>query len=140
MIGRRCKGRKALSLPVLIGRGLEGNALGVAVWSLHRGSESQAKAPICQGSRDPNARAMAVLYGAALAPLAKFLGGDAGGVTPVPIPNTEVKPFRADGTARATARESRSPPGVIPAGGELALSPAISFWGGTVHHDDQAAA
>ena len=75
-----------------------------------------------------------------MAPLAKFLGGDAGGVTPVPIPNTEVKPFRADGTARATARESRSPPGVIPAGGERELSPAISFWGGIVYHDDQAAA
>jgi hypothetical protein len=28
-------------------------------------------------------------------------------VTPVPIPNTEVKPLRADGTARATAWETR---------------------------------
>src|SRR5205814_553667 len=33
-------------------------------------------------------------------------------VTPVPIPNTEVKPLRADGTARATAWETRSLPGV----------------------------
>src|SRR5438105_15792784 len=32
--------------------------------------------------------------------------------TPVPIPNTEVKPLRADGTARATAWETRSLPGV----------------------------
>ena len=30
--------------------------------------------------------------------------------TPVPIPNTEVKPFRADGTWLETARESRSLP------------------------------
>ena len=37
-------------------------------------------------------------------------GGYIGGVTPVPIPNTEVKPSRADGTARATAWESRSLP------------------------------
>jgi hypothetical protein len=40
-----------------------------------------------------------------------FSGGYIGGVTPVPIPNTEVKPSRADGTPRETARESRSPPG-----------------------------
>ena len=33
-------------------------------------------------------------------------------VTPVPIPNTEVKPLWADGTARATAWETRSLPGL----------------------------
>ena len=38
-------------------------------------------------------------------------GGDAGGATPVPIPNTEVKSSWADGTAWATAWESRSLPG-----------------------------
>ena len=32
--------------------------------------------------------------------------------SPVPIPNTEVKPSRAHGTARATAWESRSSPGL----------------------------
>ena len=37
-------------------------------------------------------------------------GGDAERATPVPIPNTEVKPLRADGTARAAVWESRSPP------------------------------
>ena len=37
-------------------------------------------------------------------------GGYFGGVTPVPIPNTEVKPTRADGTAREAVWESRSPP------------------------------
>ena len=42
----------------------------------------------------------------------EFLGGYAEGVTPVPIPNTEVKPLRADGTARVTVWESRSPPGI----------------------------
>ena len=31
--------------------------------------------------------------------------------TPVPIPNTEVKPFCADGTARAAVWESRTRPG-----------------------------
>ena len=39
-----------------------------------------------------------------------FSGGNVGGVPPVPIPNTEVKPSRADGTPRETARESRSLP------------------------------
>ena len=41
-----------------------------------------------------------------------FSGGYVVGVTPVPIPNTEVKPYGADGTARETVWESRSPPGL----------------------------
>ena len=40
----------------------------------------------------------------------KLAGGYSGGVTPVPIPNTEVKPSCADGTCGATHRESRSSP------------------------------
>ena len=39
-------------------------------------------------------------------------GGHRIRVTPVPIPNTEVKPDTADGTARETAWESRSLPAV----------------------------
>ena len=50
-------------------------------------------------------------------PLAfKFPGGHTAGVTPVPIPNTEVKPRRADDTARVTVWERRSLPGLIPKG------------------------
>lgn len=37
-------------------------------------------------------------------------GGFSDGVTPVLIPNTEVKPIRADGTWTAGSRESRSLP------------------------------
>ena len=37
-------------------------------------------------------------------------GGDGKGETPVPIPNTAVKPLSADGTARETVWESRTPP------------------------------
>src|ERR1043165_6848414 len=37
-------------------------------------------------------------------------GGHGGGDTPGPIPNPEVKPSSADGTARATGWESRSLP------------------------------
>src|SRR5205814_5119191 len=42
----------------------------------------------------------------------KVSGDHTGGATPVPIPNTEVKPSRAYGTARVTAWESRSSPGL----------------------------
>jgi RimJ/RimL family protein N-acetyltransferase len=37
-------------------------------------------------------------------------GGHSGGGTPLPIPNRAVKPASADGTRRATSRESRTPP------------------------------
>ena len=43
----------------------------------------------------------------------KFFGGDSEEVTPVPIPNTEVKVFSADGTARETEWESRTPPKIF---------------------------
>ena len=39
-----------------------------------------------------------------------LFGGHSGEAPPVPIPNTEVKLFSADGTAWATMWESRSPP------------------------------
>ena len=39
-----------------------------------------------------------------------FAGGYSGGATPVPIPNTEVKPSSAHGTALVTGWESRSLP------------------------------
>ena len=42
----------------------------------------------------------------------QFPGGLTARVTPVPIPNTEVKPRRADDTALETTRERRSPPGL----------------------------
>src|SRR5262245_24865639 len=39
-------------------------------------------------------------------------GGYGGGVTPLPIPNREVKPSSADGTARETGWESWTPPSI----------------------------
>src|ERR1700687_4466901 len=47
-------------------------------------------------------------------PGAKHAGGHRSRVTPVPIPNTEVKLATADGTAWETVWESRSLPAVIP--------------------------
>src|SRR5258706_14350773 len=41
-----------------------------------------------------------------------FSGECSGGDTPVPIPNTAVKPPSANGTARASVWESRSSPGI----------------------------
>src|SRR5215475_15160858 len=46
-------------------------------------------------------------------PDTKYAGGHRIRVTPVPIPNTEVKPDTADGTARETVWESRSLPAVF---------------------------
>src|SRR5215467_4942206 len=46
-------------------------------------------------------------------PGTKYAGGHRSRVTPVPIPNTEVKPATADGTAWETVWESRSLPAVI---------------------------
>ena len=43
----------------------------------------------------------------------KYSGGNGERDPPVPIPNTEVKPFSADGTWLETARESRSLPDSI---------------------------
>ena len=40
----------------------------------------------------------------------RSFGGHSGGVTPVPIPNTEVKPSSADGTWDERPWESRTPP------------------------------
>ena len=41
-------------------------------------------------------------------------GGNGVGETPVPIPNTAVKPYRVDGTAWETVWESRSLPVLNP--------------------------
>ena len=43
----------------------------------------------------------------------QFLGGDRRGETPVPIPNTVVKPSTADGTCLKRGRESMKLPGLI---------------------------
>jgi hypothetical protein len=43
----------------------------------------------------------------------RFPGGYGGGATPVPIPNTAVKPSCADGTAALPWWESRTLPGIF---------------------------
>src|SRR4028118_606358 len=56
-------------------------------------------------------------------------GDDSGGDTPLPIPNREVKPASADGTARETLWESRSSPIFLWADQPVSL-PAVSFVAG----------
>jgi hypothetical protein len=60
-----------------------------------------SKAPHIQSSSNPGV-------------LAEYAGGHRIRVTPVPIPNTEVKPDTADGTAWETVWESRSLPALLP--------------------------
>ncbi len=66
----------------------------------------------------------------------RFFAGDySGGETPVPIPNTAVKPASAHGTARATGWESRSLPAQsfrplrqpIPRRGLFLLTPTLTI-------------
>src|SRR5215510_3914198 len=87
LIGRRWKHGNVCSRPVLIGRGL-----GLT-------NDIRARYGVLR-ERTP----------AGVPRVTSDFGGYGGGVTPVPIPNTEVKPSRADGTWQETAWESRSPP------------------------------
>ena len=64
----------------------------------------------CQGAKAGAIRPRERGESVARVELDTFSGGNGEGVPPVPIPNTEVKPFSADGTWLDTARESRSPP------------------------------
>lgn len=59
--------------------------------------------------------------------ITSFSGDDVGGAIPDPIPNSEVKPSRADGTARARAWESRSLPGLFLKAPKLSCFGAFSF-------------
>ena len=52
-----------------------------------------------------------------------FSGGDRRGETPVPIPNTEVKPSTGDGTIRAVLWESSKLPGFF------IKKPHVKTWG-----------
>ena len=61
-------------------------------------------------------------------PGSKFPGGHRGRVTPVPIPNTEVKPATADGTACVGVWESRSLPGLFLSTSPLCVSSQRAFF------------
>ena len=81
---------------ILIGRGLDFDAKSKRLIGKRLRKFRSRMLCSCQGVREKN----------------KFTisGDDGEGVPPVPIPNTEVKPFSADGTWLDTARESRTLP------------------------------
>ena len=61
----------------------------------------------------------------------KISGGDIEEATPDPIPNSEVKLFGADGTAREAVWESRTLPGLLRRGSIAnAIGPFRLLWPG----------
>lgn len=67
-----------------------------------------------------------------LSDVGEVSGGHSEGVTPVPIPNTAVKPLHADGTARETWWESRSLPGLISSLPDVIVGEALLFCAGRI--------
>ena len=57
-------------------------------------------------------------------------GGHSGRETPGPIPNPEVKPASANGTAPDRMWESRTPPNIFSDGGHLRMVPIAIVWTG----------
>ena len=104
MIGRRCKARERLSRAPLIGRALRdaSNVPPLPV-VLKAFPSSSAVRPPGRPERRP-----APTQPAPQRP--PGAGGHGGRGTPGPIPNPEVKPASADGTAGATLWETRAPP------------------------------
>src|SRR5258708_28658815 len=87
------------------------------------------------GPQATKLKAPAALQG----PVDEFPGGHRSRVTPVPIPNTEVKLATADGTAWVTAWESRSLPGLFSTTSPL-LERAAGFFCGAIHSQTPAQA
>ena len=63
----------------------------------------------------------------------RFSGDFVGRVTPVPIPNTEVKPAGADGTARVTVWESRKSPELFQEGPLDSIRAGLLVFSRTTH-------
>ena len=72
---------------------------------------SGCKYVVCNISRVSTITPLVALAGLGLlCSFERISGGNGGGVTPVPIPNTAVKPSSADGTWDASPWKSRSLP------------------------------
>ena len=93
MIGQRWKCGNTCRLLILIGRGLDFK------------SANETKKV-----RKMSVFSMCSCQDAGALDKRRISGGNGEGVPPVPIPNTEVKPFSAESTWLDTAREDRSPP------------------------------
>ena len=104
MIGRRCKARERLSRAPLIGRALRDTYTSPPPPTVLKEPLPQA---LC-GPQGAFKRLPAPQLPAPQRP--PGAGGSGGRGTPGPIPNPEVKPASAEGTAGATLWESRAPP------------------------------
>src|SRR5205823_5898475 len=102
LIGGTCKRGNAFSGPVLIARGLDFEHVRCCYGVLK----------VCRARKSSRGF--------------HNFGGHTGRETPLPIPNREVKPARADGTRRATSRESRSPPIYLAKPAPLARASLVS--------------
>ena len=103
MIGRRCKARERLSRAPLIGRALRDTHTSPPLRPFSRMSFLKR----CAAPRAPCERHPPKQPAPQRPPGA---GGHGGRGTPGPIPNPEVKPASAEGTAGATLWETRAPP------------------------------
>ena len=93
--------------------GCEGAAHGFMKWQVQRccAKTSNGEASHLLPAKPLNrVRRDGVAGGDRKAPLLTISGDNDEGVPPVPIPNTEVKPFSAESTWLDTAREDRSSP------------------------------
>ena len=97
---------------ILIGRGLDFDAKSERLIGKRLRKFRSRMLCSCQGVREKD----------------KFTisGDDGEGVPPVPIPNTEVKPFSADGTWLDTAREDKSLPDSIILSSSMAEHSAVN--------------
>ena len=104
MIGRRCKARERLSRAPLIGRALRDT------FKVPSAPDRSQASPSSSAVRPPGRpeRLPAPKQPAPQRP--PGAGGHGGRGTPGPIPNPEVKPASAEGTAGATLWETRAPP------------------------------
>ena len=104
MIGRRCKARERLSRAPLIGRALRDTSKSTPLPTvLKTFPSSSAVRPPGRPERLPAPKQPAPQR-------PPGAGGHGGRGTPGPIPNPEVKPASAEGTAGATLWETRAPP------------------------------
>ena len=104
MIGRRCKARERLSRAPLIGRALRDTSIVPPLPTVLKAfPSSSAVRPPGRPERRP-----APTQPAPQRP--PGAGGHGGRGTPGPIPNPEVKPASAEGTAGATRWETWAPP------------------------------
>ena len=98
---------------ILIGRGLDlaqvlKKRKGSGAKAKQNGSGKEKRDQLKNGQSENHS--MCSCQGATKQNKFTISGGNDERVTPVPIPNTEVKPLSADGTWLDTARESRSLP------------------------------